>query len=216
MGPDVRFPHVRTHVAKKALWAPRVLSEGPSAPSVAPLAPFRDFWGSLGPPVSPLGAPRGLPKTASKIQNRFWEGPWGRQCTFNLGKNAFREKTNKNDEKKRSFRNVVRRSFSQASKIAILAPRRAPEARFKILIGEKGASKSRNCRFALGQTTFREKRPESLKNALFGPKGVLRSRFKKSKWLQGPSKNRQGAEKVLRHRSTPVSYTHLRAHETDS
>ena len=72
-----------------------MLSEGASAPSVAPGAPFRDFWGSLGPPVSPIGAPRGLPKTASKIQNRFWEGPWGRQCTFNIGKNALREKTKK-------------------------------------------------------------------------------------------------------------------------
>ena len=95
LGLEVGFPTVRMRIAKNGIWAPRVLSEGPSAPSVAPLAPFRDFWGSLGPPVSPIGAPGGLPKTASKIQNRLWEGPWGRQCTYFSGKNAFREKTKK-------------------------------------------------------------------------------------------------------------------------
>ena len=183
-------------IAKNGIWAPRVLSEGPSAPSVAPLAPFRDFWGSLGPPVSPLGAPRGLPKTASKIQNRFWEGPWGRQCTFNLGKSAFREKT----KKSRCAQNLVRPSFSKASKIDFLADRGAPRARFKNSYRKKGASKSQNCEFGLSQTTFREKRLESIKIVTFGARRVPEERFKQKK-LRGRKKRPRRRKDAFREHS---------------
>ena len=58
--PDVRISYVRTHSAKMGLWAPRALSESSSAPSVASVAPMRDFGGGLG-------------------ASRF--GPWGAQAS---------------------------------------------------------------------------------------------------------------------------------------
>ena len=81
------------------LGAPKVLSEGPSGPSVAHLAPFRNLGGSLGPPVSALGAPRDPSKSAQQNQKRHWGPPRGCQPTYFRCKHAFCEKAKKMNEK---------------------------------------------------------------------------------------------------------------------
>ncbi len=74
--------------------------------------------------------------------------------------------------KNQCVQNLVRRSFSEASKIDFLADRRVPGVRFKNSYRKKGASKSQNCEFGLGKTTFREKTLESIKIVTFGAQGV--------------------------------------------
>ena len=99
--------------------------------------------------------------------------------------------------KNRCAQNLVRRSFSEASKIDFLADRRVPRARFKNSYRKKGASKSQNCEFGLGKTTFREEKPESIKIVTFGAQGVPEERSKKFKTDFRGQKNRRGRPKAV-------------------
>ena len=190
LGPDVCFPRGKTAIAKMALRAPMVLSEGPSGPSVAHLAPFRDLGGSPGPPVSALGVPRDPSKSAQKNLKRHSGPTRGANLRISQVRMHSAKKRKKTNTKNRCVQNLVRRSFSEGSKIDFLAARRVPEARFKNSYRQKWASKSQNCTFGFGKTTFREKKLESLKIVTFGARGVLKEPSKKIKTDYRGKKNR--------------------------
>ena len=120
-----------------ALWAPK--RRGLRGPRW-PIWPLFEI---LGGPWDPLFRPLGRPETPSRPRNknlkRLLGPPRGRQPTYFLGKNAFRKKKRKKYTKNRCVQNLVRRSFSEASKIDFLAARRVPEARYKNSYRKKGA-----------------------------------------------------------------------------
>ena len=168
-----------------AHWAPKVLSEGPSGPSVAHVAPFRNLGGSLGPPVSALGAPRDPFKSAQKIQKRLLGPPRRRQPTYFLGKNAFREKTKNKMRKVDACKIVFDTRFRRPPKSTFWPPGGSQKPVSKIHVGKKGPQNLKIVSLAEVKPHSARRRSSRSKSPLLGPKGCPKSLTEKSKRILG-------------------------------